>query len=168
VRATFPSSYYLPVILPFDKLPAANIWLTLEAAVGDPVDPVWGFKLSERELAELEATDNQTAPYKPSFKPLEETTPLSQDDMACFAEMRELLRRYNKLDRFGISLLHSHFEMQQGEVLIESSDAKTRTMTLEPKIMDTTEINGIDTQWYLGNAMPLSLVKCRTSLHIEK
>ena len=34
--------------------------------------------------------------------------------------------------------------------------------------MDTTQVDSIDTQWYLGNAMPLSLVKCRTSLHIEK
>ncbi|WFU53630.1 hypothetical protein QA639_28745 [Bradyrhizobium pachyrhizi] len=134
----------------------------------DPIDPVWGFKLSERELSEFQAADGRVASSLPALKPLEKMASLSEEDMQCFAELKEVLRRHKKLDRFGVTLLHSHFAMGPGEVLVESSDAQRRTMTLEPKIMDTTEIDAIDTQWYLGNAMPLSLVKCRTSLHIEK
>ncbi|MGO7215259.1 hypothetical protein ACCS75_29805 [Rhizobium ruizarguesonis] len=134
----------------------------------EPVDPVWGYKLSEKEIAEILSREESSPNKIPLLEPLEEISPVKEDDMECFAEIREVLIRHGKLDRFGVTLLHSHFQMNPGEILIESTDQKNRTMTLEPAIVDTTQIAGVDTQWYLGNSMPLSLVKCRTSLHIEK
>jgi hypothetical protein len=38
-------------------------------------------------------------------------------------------------------------------------------MTLEPRVVDTGDVSYIDTQWYLGSSIPLSVVKCRTNWH---
>ena len=131
-----------------------------------PIDPVWGLKLSPDELARLQSPTS-SEPVTPTFKPLEAVEPLAADDMECFAEIRAILERHNKLDRFGVVLLHEHFPIKKNEVLLETSDASSRSMTLEPKILDTSDVQAIDTQWYLGKSMPLSLVKCRTSMHIQ-
>jgi hypothetical protein len=75
------------------------------------------------------------------------------------------LEKHGKLDRFGITLLHDHFQTLTNEVLVEKADVSKRTMTMQPEVIDPSNINAVDTQWYLGSSMPLSLVKCRTSWH---
>jgi hypothetical protein len=37
--------------------------------------------------------------------------PLDESDLPCLADVREVLRKYGNLERFGIALLHSHFSM---------------------------------------------------------
>lgn len=131
------------------------------------VDPVWGLKLSPAELERMRGVSApSSSPTNQTFNTLDETAALSADDLKCFAEIREVLRKYNNLERFGVTLLHRHFDLQDNEILMETSNAGTRTMSLEPRILDTTDVTAIDTQWYLGQSMPLSLVKCRTSMHI--
>jgi hypothetical protein len=129
--------------------------------MSETVDPVWGLRLSVDELEQLRAE----VPSPPSFPSLEEVPSLAADDLECFAEIKEVLKKHNKLDRFGITLLHSHFDMRPNEVLLERTNTEERRMVQEPEIIDTCDITAIDTQWYLGQSMPLSLVKCRTSMH---
>lgn len=44
----------------------------------------------------------------------------------------EVLSRHGKLNPFGLSLLHDHFEMAEDEVLKETCDPQTRTLTMSP------------------------------------
>jgi hypothetical protein len=53
--------------------------------------------------------------------------PLTPDDMACLDELRAVLARHGKLDRFAVHLAHRHFELQPGEGLIETPDPDGRT-----------------------------------------
>jgi hypothetical protein len=119
--------------------------------------------LSADELSALIASQ-QSRPEN-HFPMLESSASLNPDDLECFGEIREVLRRYGKLDRFGIALMHKHFDLNDGESLVETTNIEQRSMLLEPVIIDSSDINTIDTQWYLGNAVPLSVVKCRTSWH---
>jgi hypothetical protein len=72
--------------------------------------------------------------------------PLSEQDAKVLGELRDVLVRHNAIDRFGISLLHKHFDLSEDERLVESTDLETRTLTLKPtssKIEDRT----ITTAW---------------------
>lgn len=134
--------------------------------MSDTVDPVWGMKLSEEELGRLQRADS-SGPSRPREQSASSADPgaISTDDLECMQEIRKVLERYDKLDRFGVSLLHQHFPLEPGEVLLERSDFADRSMTLRPAIVDPADTTSIDTQWYLGQSMPLSLVKCQTSMH---
>ena len=58
--------------------------------------------------------------------------PLGDDDLQLVAELRELLARHDALDRFGLVLLHSHFELTPDEVLVETVDREARTLSVRP------------------------------------
>ena len=48
--------------------------------------------------------------------------PKTEADDKLFRELAEVLKRHNPLDRFGITLLHTHFPIKDGETLLETSD----------------------------------------------
>jgi hypothetical protein len=57
-----------------------------------------------------------------------QNAPLLDDaDMACLAELRDVLARHGKLQRFAVHLAHRHFDLGEGEVLIERPDPDGRT-----------------------------------------
>lgn len=53
-------------------------------------------------------------------------------DQVVFDDLREVLARHGVLDRFGICLLHKHFDVQPGERMVESCDVESRTLTVRP------------------------------------
>lgn len=59
--------------------------------------------------------------------PLHEAPPLDDADAACLDDVRAVLARHGKLDRFAIHLAHGHFDLAPGEVLIERPDPDGRT-----------------------------------------
>ena len=63
---------------------------------------------------------------------IDEVKPLSEDDKQCIAELKNVLERHGALQRFGVTLLHNHFPVYEGEVLVEECDEETRTLTLKP------------------------------------
>jgi hypothetical protein len=77
-------------------------------------------------------------------------TPKSAEDDACFAEIRDVLARHGKLERFGLTLLHKHFEVYDDESLVEYSDPMTRTLTLKVvKDADLVNETVVETGWRL-------------------
>lgn len=79
---------------------------------------------------------------------------LSERDAECFIEIRSVLEKHGLLDRFGIMLLHKHFELQEGECLLETMDRASRTLTVRPvAAQDVAE--SVQTQWKLTETDPL-------------
>jgi hypothetical protein len=58
--------------------------------------------------------------------------PVSAADDECFAEIHAVLTRHNALKRFGVTLLHEHFEVADDEILVESCDPVARTLVSRP------------------------------------
>lgn len=58
---------------------------------------------------------------------LQDAPPIDDADLACLQELRGVLARHGKLKRFAVHLAHRHFELGEGEVLIERPDADGRT-----------------------------------------
>jgi hypothetical protein len=61
---------------------------------------------------------------------LRDVTPLDEADLACIAELREVLVRHGRLRRFALQLVHKHFEVAPHEVLVEYSDPVARELRL--------------------------------------
>src|SRR5712671_2883439 len=59
---------------------------------------------------------------------LDEVEPRSASDDVCIAAMKQVLKEHGALDRFGIMLIHGHFDMAEDERLIETVDAVNRTL----------------------------------------
>lgn len=55
-----------------------------------------------------------------------------ETDAQCFREIRDVLKKYDALDRFGLTLIHSHFEIGEDELMMELTDAANRTHTVKP------------------------------------
>jgi hypothetical protein len=62
---------------------------------------------------------------------IDAVTPLDADDIKCLEDVRDILAKHGRLDRFGVTLLHSHFPIEDGEVLVESCDDAERTLTMK-------------------------------------
>lgn len=81
--------------------------------------------------------------------------PLTADDRSCMEEIAELLKRRGKLSRFGVTLLHSHFPVDESEMLVESCDRGTRTLTIRPvKKDELVDLDYTATSWHLGTGEP--------------
>lgn len=96
---------------------------------------------------------------------LDDVTPFSEADFECFTELRAVLVRFNALDRFGINLIHRHFDVAEDEVLVEYVDVENRTLTV--KTMKAAEMPpAVETQWHLsaGDAMQVCHGYCITNV----
>jgi hypothetical protein len=76
---------------------------------------------------------------------------LGDQDAAVIDKVRAVLEEHGALDRFGLTLLHSHFDIGDDEVLVERVDAETRTLTIRPEkkaVLDE-EADPVVTSWRL-------------------
>jgi hypothetical protein len=96
------------------------------------------------------STTSQIASAHVGLLDVTDVKPLSDSDKQCFAELKEVLARHGALQRFGVSLLHTHFPIFDGEVLVEECDEANRTLTLKPvKHSTLKEETLLQTNWRL-------------------
>ena len=85
-----------------------------------------------------------------SLLDIDSIEPLNDDDAVVLEEIRQVLLRHKKLSRFGICLLHKHFEVAEDEVAIEYTDADRRVSTVVVEKKDALNVQGIQTVWRLA------------------
>jgi hypothetical protein len=87
---------------------------------------------------------------------LGDALPLDASDLACMEELRAVLARHGKLDRFALHLAHKHFELGEGEVLVERPDGDGRTQHVTVgKLADYPD--ALPTTWLLDDGPALRL-----------
>lgn len=92
---------------------------------------------------------------------INDVTPLAEHERACLADIRDVLERHGALDRFGVTLLHSHFPLADDEVLLESVDPDARLLeTRVVKADDEAATTAIETSWRLDDLT--GQVRCET------
>jgi hypothetical protein len=77
--------------------------------------------------------------------------PLNESDRACLDAVRDVLEKFGCLDRFGVNLLHKHFEMADDELLIEQVDEAGRRLVTKPvkvEIVRDQMASAYETQWH--------------------
>lgn len=79
---------------------------------------------------------------------IDDIAPISEEDEYCLQDIKDVLEKHGCLSRFGIALLHTHFPIQEDEVMVESCDPQKRTLISQPVKCDLlTEKNSIETLW---------------------
>lgn len=90
---------------------------------------------------------------------IDDVVPLADADEQLIAELRGVLDRHGAVQRFGITLLHQHFDVTDDEVLVETVDPTTRTLTIRPESAAQFEgMKSIETQWRLDD--PHGMLRC--------
>ena len=79
---------------------------------------------------------------------INDVQPVSAADDAVFAEIREVLERHDALQRFGVTLLHQHFDVAESEVLLETIDVENRVLISKPATK-AGHGSSIETSWRL-------------------
>lgn len=87
--------------------------------------------------------------------------PLTEQDQPMVSEIYEVLKKYGAEKRFGLSLLHKHFDISDDEVLIESVNVETRTQTVRPyKNHEMQGYQFVETAWRLDTGKAVMNCKC--------
>jgi hypothetical protein len=113
-------------------------------------------------IAQLSRTPLEISPIQWSrLKDIDEVEPINDHDTACLAAVREVLKNHGKLERFGVALLHSHFSLAPDEIMLETSDEKSRTLTLQPVKESEVGGNNVGTIWMLRDGDNVAMTWCR-------
>ena len=97
------------------------------------------------------------------FPDINDVNPLNENDNTCIKELRDVLEKHGMLDRFGLTLLHDHFPINEQEVLVEVCDIEARTLTSKPvKKTDLEKRVTVETSWHLrtGEVLTACRAKC--------
>jgi hypothetical protein len=97
------------------------------------------------------------------YKDIEDVEPINDNDLDCLAEVSAVLKKHGKRERFGIALLHKHFEMNSDEQLVEYTDEVNRILTIKP-VKKAEAGNTIETIWELGDGKGVHKVSLGCSL----
>jgi len=67
-----------------------------------------------------------------SLDHIDDVRPIDDSDAACLEEIRLVLTKYGNLDRFGVALLHSHFQLAEDELMVETTNVERREHWVRP------------------------------------
>jgi hypothetical protein len=81
-----------------------------------------------------------------SLKDIDDVRPIDDSDAVCLEEVRLVLAKHGNLDRFGIALLHSHFQVAEDEMMLETTDAEHREHRVRPIKKSFPEQVGLEPQ----------------------
>lgn len=80
---------------------------------------------------------------------IEDIEPLGAQDAPFLQEVREVFERHGMFERFGLTLLHDHFDIADDELLVETCDVENRVLTSSPQRIEAAEPGDhlVETNW---------------------
>lgn len=102
-----------------------------------------------------------------SLPEIDDVEPISDKDYEVLAELRAVLLKHSYHGRFGVCLLHRHFDLSDNEILMETTDPEARVSTLKVEHAAAASSGSIETMWRFSPSLePLvaahCVVRCRT------
>jgi hypothetical protein len=92
---------------------------------------------------------------------IHDVSELDDTDLTCLEDVGQVLARHNKTGRFGAALLHQHFTLGEGELLVEHCDPEHRTLVTAPEsahiVLDR---KYIPTVWRFDGQQPQACSYC--------
>jgi hypothetical protein len=96
---------------------------------------------------------------------IEDLERISDQDYEVLKEVRDVLLRHGYQDRFGICLLHKHFDLQPGEVALEETDEDSRVSTITV-VPDHSCQGAMETAWRFSSDVEITAGrKCTLRCH---
>ena len=95
---------------------------------------------------------------------VEDLRPMGERDAAVLADLHEVLRKHGCVDRFGIFLIHKHFEVAPDEIVVEYTDKERREQVT---VVEAARANEepkqgtvIETAWKFDTKSPTAVTVC--------
>lgn len=101
-----------------------------------------------------------------SLKDIDGVEPIGEKDHEVLGELSQVLLKHGYTDRFGVCLLHRHFDISQDEIIMENTDVEARVSVLSVE-KDLGGSNSIETMWKFSND-PQAITKCVLRCHYDK
>jgi len=87
---------------------------------------------------------------------------LDISDEKCLREVAAILRKHGKEWRFGVNLLHSHFDITDDEVLLETNDPMDQSLWIRPvPKSEVADQEIVATAWCLASGEPQMGCVCK-------
>jgi hypothetical protein len=134
---------------------ASRRWLSFSRSATSTPTPKLSFRRQNRHRSNQQHKKTMKTLIESTLPPpqhISDVEPRTEKDDALFAELAAVLKKHDALDRFGVNLLHRHFDLAPGEFLLETTNIPTRLQTIEP--IREQDLNGeevIETAWRLGD-----------------
>jgi len=93
---------------------------------------------------------------------IDDVEPVGENDTDCLSEIRDVLRKYGMMKRFGVALLHSHFDVANDEIMLETNDPESRTLLTRPVKMDGQSAENIGTVFMLREGDVITTAWCKS------
>ncbi len=90
---------------------------------------------------------------------VDDLDPVSEADYEVLSEVQEVLRKRGALERFGICLLHRHFDVNEGELAVEYTDVESRVSTVRVESAAEAEGPFLETMWRFADR-PTGVTVC--------
>lgn len=100
-----------------------------------------------------------------ALEDIEDVEPISNKDYQVLAELRAVLAKHNYFNRFGVCLLHRHFELAPDEILMENTDTSARVSTLHVQKNDVAG-KSIETMWRFSSSRT-EVTVCEQKCHYQ-
>jgi hypothetical protein len=81
-----------------------------------------------------------------TLKHITDVKPIGPHDAPCLDEIRDVLEKHGCLTRFGVTLLHSHFDLDPDEMMLETTNLESREHWVRPVKRSSLEQDGISVQ----------------------
>jgi hypothetical protein len=95
---------------------------------------------------------------------IDEMPPFAASDLTCLEEVKAVLERHGKSHVFGVNLLHKHFDLADDEIMLETQDAKARTLHSHAvKLSELERIPYVVTVWRFDTGQIRPMGGCATS-----
>jgi hypothetical protein len=92
-----------------------------------------------------------TAVQWAKLRQIEHLEPISDRDYQVLRDLREVLLHHGYEDRFGVCLLHKHFDLAEGEIALEQTDEVARVSTITV-VRDDDCSGAMETAWRFSAA----------------
>jgi hypothetical protein len=93
---------------------------------------------------------------------IDDIEPLNDSDADCLKEIRDVLKRHGKLDRLGVALLHSHFDIANDEIMLETTNSKERILVTRPVKESDCKDSRVGTIWMLRDGDVQTMAFCKS------
>jgi hypothetical protein len=99
---------------------------------------------------------------------IDEVQPISDTDRLVLADVAEVLRKHNCLDRFGVFLTHKHFELAPDEILTEYTDEAAREQRIVVEKRGEPAEKYIETSWRFDHDGLTAITVCALRCYYNK
>ena len=81
-----------------------------------------------------------------SLRHIVDVRPIDNSDGACLDDFRRILIKHGQVGRFGVTLLHFNFDLDDDEILLETTDLERRAHYVRPVKKSFLAANDISAQ----------------------